>query len=78
MEDKYTFFLTLTWCKKHKNWWATNCPDCMVDFNEPTIKMASIREVVGWIDKTFAGGITKAQMMATNTWQVKLQKWGIE
>ncbi len=39
--------ITLTWCEKHKNWWVTNCPDCMVDNNEESIK----REVVEFANK---------------------------
>jgi len=34
--------ITLTWCKKHKNWWVTNCPDCMVDSNEPAIRKSAM------------------------------------
>ena len=44
MEAKYS--ITLTWCSKHKNWWVTNCPDCMVDANEESIKHEGRMEVV--------------------------------
>ncbi len=40
----------LTWCKKHNNWWVTNCPDCMVDANEENIKKEGMREVARWIE----------------------------
>ena len=38
--------VTLTWCRKHKNWWVTNCPDCMVDYNEPFIKKAERERII--------------------------------
>ncbi len=47
--------ITLTWCEKHQNWGVTNCPDCMVDSNEESIKRAGIQEVVEWIKKYKVG-----------------------
>jgi len=35
------------------------------------------KEVVDFIEWRFAGGITKDQMTATNTWQAKLKSWGL-
>ncbi|MFH1231240.1 MAG: hypothetical protein V1709_07055 [Planctomycetota bacterium] len=48
MENK--FDITLYWCNKHKNWWVTNCPDCMIDANEESIKREGTREMVKWIE----------------------------
>ena len=42
MGDKDNFTLTITWCKEHKNWWITSCPECMVDVNEESIKREGI------------------------------------
>ncbi len=53
MEAKDTF--TLTWCEKHKNWWVTDCPDCMVDSNEESIKRLGMQKVVDWIKKYKVG-----------------------
>ena len=41
--------ITITWCAKHKNWWVTNCPDCMIDANEESIKREGRKEVVEWL-----------------------------
>ena len=38
---------------------------------------AGQREVVEWMDKTFAKTITIDQMMATNTWQAQVKEWGL-
>ncbi len=76
MEAKDTF--SLTWCEKHKNWWVTNCPDCMVDANEEDIRRAAIWEVVEWENNTFNKSITLNQMRATTTYQAQLKDWGIE
>ena len=45
MEAKQS--ITLNWCEKHKNWWVTNCPDCMLDANEEDIKQDGRKEVIG-------------------------------
>jgi len=42
---------TLTWCEKHKNWWVTNCPDCMVDANEESIKREGRGEMLEALKK---------------------------
>lgn len=46
MEAKKSF--SLSWCERHQNWWVTNCPDCMVNSNEESIKQEGRREVVEW------------------------------
>ena len=81
MEAKDSF--TLSWCEKHKNWWVTNCPDCMVDFNEIEIKKAGMEEVVGWINThardSYAGRPLVPDWTAFkhDDWQAKLEEWGL-
>ena len=58
---------TLYWCGKHGNWWVTNCPDCMVDFNEPSIKKAGMQTVVDYM---------KRENLYIHPDQLK--EWGIE
>ena len=48
LKDEYK--ITLTWCKKHKSWGAADCPDCMLDFNEPTIRKDVRDKVCNLID----------------------------
>ncbi len=67
-EAKDTF--SLSWCEKHKNWWVTNCPDCMVDSNEEDIKRQAIRKVMEWTAKEF--GVDWSEE------KEQLEKWGIE
>ena len=69
MEARYTF--TVSWCNKHKNWWITNCPDCMVDSNEESIKQAGRREVVEWVN------ININTDSRRDEWQAQLKEWGI-
>jgi len=69
-EDSFT----LTWCPKHKNWWVTNCPDCMVDANEEDIKQAGRKEVASWI----GSNVVFAYDDAREAWQAQLKKWGIQ
>jgi len=47
--------ITITWCEKHKNWWVTNCPDCMIDANEESIKREGRKEVIEGIAKQMMG-----------------------
>jgi hypothetical protein len=30
--------IDLKWCRKHKNWWITKCPDCVKDESASYIK----------------------------------------
>ena len=87
-EDSFT----LTWCNKHKNWWVTNCPDCMVDSNEESIKQAGIKEVVDWVEGRprrvdrygnsyviLAHNIASrgAKPVLTDDWKTQLKEWGL-
>ena len=77
MEAKDTF--TLSWCGKHKNWWVTNCPDCMVDDNEESIKQDGRKEVVEWVGRLEPQNEWSVIGRFTyNQWQAKLKEWGIE
>lgn len=38
---------------------------------EPLIRASVYKEIKKWVDETFTDGITKAEMLATNTWQEK-------
>ena len=89
MEARYSF--TVSWCNKHKNWWITNCPDCMVDSNEAEIKKAGRKEVVEFVDDLIIG-IDNCKFeerldgdkgcivldMNENQWQAQKKKWGIK
>ena len=73
---------TLSWCEKHKNWWVTNCPDCMVDVNEADIKKDGIREVVDELEEIFHSAKSEKEVWIkvrelTSRWQAKLKSWGL-
>ncbi len=77
-EDSFT----LSWCEKHRNWWVTNCPDCMVDSNEPDIRKAGIKEVVDWMIEpcphTTSKSYFKPKCICSECKQAKLKEWGIK
>jgi len=81
MEAKDTFELKLTWCRKHRNWWITNCPDCMVDSNEENIKQAGRKEVVEFmLDRLERFKIAPKLIgftMLSEDWEEQLKEWNI-
>ena len=71
---------TLQWCAKHNNWWVTNCPDCMVDSNEPEIKEAGRQEVVDYIEEQ--NDLEDEEplpyyVMNKKVWQAQKKEWGL-
>ncbi len=77
---KATDGFSLTWCEKHKNWWVTNCPDCMVDSNESTIKQAGRQEVVDWMAENPVRWFFNTNEVAKvyeAKWQKQLKEWDI-
>ena len=74
MEAKYTF--SLTWCERHKNWWVTNCPDCMVDSNEESIKREGRREVVECM-RTHPSELEEKDVVCRWFPRAKLKEWGL-
>ena len=68
--------ITLTWCEKHTNWWVTNCPDCMLDANEESIKREAIREVAEWVNSHIVFAFPYAKI-EWQEWQARLKRWGI-
>ena len=85
-KDKFT----LEWCVKHENWFQYNCPDCMVDANENSIKEEGRREVVEFIDNLIIGieGCKFEERfdgdkgcivldMNKNQWKAQKKGWGV-
>ncbi len=71
----------LNWCGKHKNWWVTNCPDCMVDSNEESIKQAGRQEVVKWIRENgphYNCSECGYEQHIDDDWHEQLKEWGIK
>ncbi len=75
--------ITLHWCNPHRNWWVTNCPDCMVDENEDDIKRQGRDEVVHWLKENiqfipifWPNNING--VLDRNKFRAKLKEWGYE
>ena len=65
MEAKDSF--TLSWCEKHKCWWVSDCPECMVDSNEQELIQKGRQDVVDMVEK----GTLR---MNTNMYGISLSK----
>ena len=74
--------ISVTWCKKHSNWWVINCPDCMVDDNEESIKRVGMKKVAKWIIENstmyYSSSPKELLFVEKDGWQQKLRDWGIE
>lgn len=89
MEAEYKFdVIKISYCKKHKQYWIWNCPDCMVDDYREQGYKAGIREVVELVNSCEirtdvhqedgslflrVGDIS----ILKEYWQAKLKEWGL-
>ena len=52
--------ITIYYCKKHNEWWSSNCSNCMVDDNEAGIRAdertKTLKKVAEWIEKNYFTG----------------------
>ncbi len=78
--------IVLSWCAKHKYWWVTDCPDCMVDSCKEDIKKAGRREVIEWLNNKPLFIVVTAipsytdvseSLRGNREYNSKLQEWGI-